>query len=261
MTSTHRPRKRFGQNFLQDQAVLAQMVDAINPRPNQHLVEIGPGQGALTQHIEPICPQLDLIEIDRDLVEHLQQHYANHKTLQIHQADVLSFDFNQLIKNGQKLRIVGNLPYNISTPLIFHLFTQISSIEDMHFLLQREIVARITSAVGDSNYGRLSIMVQYFCQPEGLFDVEASAFYPPPKVQSTFIRLIPHKKTSVIAEDFTLFSHVVKQAFSQRRKTVANSLKPFISAQQLNALNIDPKFRPQQLSIEQFVRISNKIGV
>jgi 16S rRNA (adenine1518-N6/adenine1519-N6)-dimethyltransferase len=248
------PRKRFGQNFLHDKNIIQKIINAIAPKKGEHIVEIGPGLGALTVELLPILGTMDVIELDRDLIPKLQAKCEGLGQLNIHRADALKFDFKKL---DDHLRIVGNLPYNISTPLIFHLLKQIDGILDMHFMLQKEVVERLAAQSGNKNYGRLSVMVQYFCQVTQLFTVSPRAFYPAPKVKSALVRLIPHKKISLLAKDTALLAKVVKAAFSQRRKTIQNSLKTLISQQQLLQLNIDPKLRAEQLSVDDFVKVSN----
>lgn len=249
---TERARKRFGQHFLRDTRVLQQIIGAIAPRTDDHLVEIGPGHGELTDYLNGKTAQFDLIELDRDLIIILQKKFGD--TATIHESDVLNFDFEQL--NNPPLRVVGNLPYNISTPLIFHLFDSIHRIKDMHFLLQKEVVDRLTAKVGSHQYNRLSVMTQYFCDNEMLFIVEPEAFNPPPKVVSAFVRLQP-KKRSNTANNLKTLHDVVREAFTYRRKTLSNGLKKFITADQLRALDIDPRRRPQELSVEDYIRISN----
>lgn len=247
-------RKRFGQHFLQDASVLQQIVASIAPKTENHLVEIGPGQGALTDYLIGKTKQLDLIEIDRDLIAILQEKFGDHAS--IYEGDVLAFDFKQL--QGSALRIVGNLPYNISTPLLFHLFDFLDLIKDMHFLLQKEVVDRLTARVGSRQYSRLSVMAQYYCDTATLFLVEPEAFSPPPKVRSALIRLQPKQRTDQ-AKDMSVFHKVVREAFQYRRKTLSNSLKKLVSADQLRALGIDPKRRPQELTVEEYVQISNSL--
>ncbi len=249
----HRPRKRFGQNFLHDSQVIAKIVQAISPRPTEHLVEIGPGLGALTQALLPKTSQLDVVEIDRDLLATLHTLAVQYPQLTVHHADALQFDFSGLAKS---LRVVGNLPYNISTPLLFHLLAQLQVIKDMHFMLQKEVVERLSACPGSHAYGRLSVMVQYFCQVDYLFTVKPGAFYPAPKVDSAIVRLIPHASIPFVAQDFSRFSQIVLQAFNQRRKTLHNSLKKFLSSAQIASCGIDPNARPEQLSVEEFVRLA-----
>lgn len=281
---THRARKRFGQNFLHDQAVINDIINAIYPRPGDHLVEIGPGQAALTQPIIDSSSQLhdiklDLVELDRDLVAGLQQRFAsllqNPEQLQIHQGDALDFDFSRLLVDNatntrQPLRIFGNLPYNISTPLIFHLLAFASApsttgsektVSDMHFMLQKEVVNRMTAAPGSKAWGRLSVMTQYQCFAEPLFDVAPEAFTPQPKVTSSIIRLTPYgynQKPHSANNDKTLEA-VVKAAFAQRRKTLRNTLKGLIDAEQLIDIDIDPARRAETLSVSQFIDIANVV--
>lgn len=253
---THPPRKRFGQHFLTDETVLEHIAASIGISPTDHLIEIGPGRGALTRYLLPCVKQLIVIEIDRDLVAYLQQHYAQVKHLIIHNADVLRFDWQSLYA-GQPLRIVGNLPYNITTPLLFKLFDWSALIQDMHFLLQKEVVDRLTAPVGSHNYSRLTVMAQYHAQLTALFDVGPQAFSPPPQVESAFVRIVPYSSPPAKAHDLDLFSQVVKEAFTYRRKTLANSLRKLISASTLENINIDPHWRPQQITVENFVKISN----
>ncbi|MCB1827104.1 MAG: 16S rRNA (adenine(1518)-N(6)/adenine(1519)-N(6))-dimethyltransferase RsmA [Coxiellaceae bacterium] len=250
-------RKRFGQHFLTDDYCLQSMATAIAPKTDDHLVEIGPGQGALTEYLTDQSKQLDLIELDRDLIPLLEKKFQNKVT--IHQCDVLEFDLHQLY-HDQKLRVVGNLPYNISTPLLFHLFSQLELIEDMHFLLQKEVVDRLVAKPGSKNYARLSVMSQFYCQATAIIEVPPTAFDPPPKVESTFVRLAPHKEPHKVNSHEQLEA-IVREAFSYRRKTLSNSLKRWISADQLAALNIDPKRRPQELTVEEYIRISDALPV
>ena len=260
MKNSHHPRKRFGQHFLHDQRVINRIIKAIAPVASDHLVEIGPGLGALTEMILSVTGQLDVIEIDRDLVPKLTAKYGHLGELRVYAADALEFDFTQLCENDIPLRIFGNLPYNISTPLIFHLIDNIAVIKDMHFMLQKEVVERMAAKPASEHYGRLSVMVQYHCQVEVLFLVSASSFSPPPQVESAVVRLIPHPVLPYIAEDLTILREVVRCAFGQRRKMLSNSLKELISATDLSALGIDPKVRAEQLSVSDFIKISNYIN-
>lgn len=254
----HRPRKRFGQNFLHDPAIIQRIVNAIHPRPGERIVEIGPGQGALTTQILPLIGTMDAVELDRDLLEPLQEKCAPLGQLNLHAADALKFDYCQLCESAdQKLRIVGNLPYNISSPLLFHLMEQRHCIKDMHFMLQKEVVQRITALPGSGHYGRLSIMLQYFCEAEMLFTVAPGAFFPPPKVDSAVFRLIPHQSPAMQASDEDLLSRVISVSFSQRRKTIRNNLKGLVDEQVLRELNIDPGLRPERLELAQFVQLAN----
>ena len=258
--SPPRPRKRFGQHFLHDKYVLQKIVAAINPRTEDALVEIGPGQGALTFPLLQRCGKLQAIEIDNDLAERLPKQAAEFGELQVHNADALRFDFAQLVDQPHSLRVVGNLPYNISTPLLFHLIKSIHSIQDMHFLLQKEVVDRLAATPENrKSYGRLSIMAQYYCHAEWLFDVGPGAFKPPPKVDSAVIRLTPRKQPEVAALDFQHFSSLVQHTFSQRRKTLRKSLKKMASDEHFSTAAIDSSLRPETLWINDFVNLSNTI--
>ena len=258
MTTTS-PRKRFGQNFLHDREFIDNIISAISLSKDDHLVEIGPGLGALTKMLLNIAARFDLIEIDRDLIPKLKEICSKEKSCFIHQCDVLEFDFKSIFI-GKKMRLVGNLPYNISTPLLFHALEFKDYIEDMHFMLQREVAERITASPNTRDYGRLSIMVQYHCEAEILFHVPNTAFYPIPKVESSFIRLIPRKTYPHPVKNWKTFENIVREAFNHRRKTIQNCLKKFLSKDDFLSLNIDPIRRPEQLSIEEFVRITNFIA-
>lgn len=253
----HIARKRFGQHFLHDKMVIQQIIDAIQPAPEDHLVEIGPGQGALTVPLLKIIGQLDVIELDRDLIPALKVRCLGKGALIVHQGDAMTFDFSTLVHTSEPLRIIGNLPYNISTPLLFHLLSYSSYIKDMHFMLQKEVVDRIAAKPSTSAYGRLSIMVQYHCSTTALFDVEPGAFYPPPQVDSSVIRIIPYHQLPFQAKDYQHFAELVKLAFSHRRKTLRNSLKNLVSDEQWQKIKIDSHLRPEELSVEQYVLLSN----
>lgn len=253
------PRKRFGQHFLHDKNIIQRLVDAINPQPGQHFVEIGPGQGALTVPILKCIHELDAVELDRDLIPALKLRCKDLGTLNVYEADALEFDFQQLVRNDQAIRLIGNLPYNISTPLIFHLLKFAPHIADMHFMLQKEVVDRLAAKVGDEAYGRLGIMVQYHCEVTALFDVAPGAFYPPPQVDSSIVKLVPHQTTPNHAKDYIHFMNLVKQAFSMRRKTLRNSLKTMLNDEDWKHLDVDPHLRPEQLSMEQYVTMSNAL--
>jgi 16S rRNA (adenine1518-N6/adenine1519-N6)-dimethyltransferase len=256
----HRPRKRFGQNFLHDQNVIRGIVAAIHPLPGEQLVEIGPGLGALTTPLLAALGEMDAVELDRDLVPQLEQQFAAAGTLRIHNADALKFDFCSLAKSDEeKLRVVGNLPYNISTPLIFHLLEQSHCISDMHFMLQKEVVNRLAANPGGGDYGRLSIMVQYRCRVEKLFTVPPGAFNPPPKVDSAIVRLTPHTQLPFPARDEKILAQLVTKAFNQQRKTLRNNMKGLLDAAAIEALGIDPGCRPETLALEQFVALANSI--
>jgi 16S rRNA (adenine1518-N6/adenine1519-N6)-dimethyltransferase len=249
----HIPRKRFGQHFLQEPAILDAMIAAIQPRVSDTMIEIGPGLGALTKPLLRYLSSLTAIEIDEDLQIFLQKEFSKEK-LHILAKDALTVDYHSF---GEKIRIVGNLPYNISTPLLLRLLSFTENIQDMHFLLQKEVVDRLVGQPGTKAYGRLSIIVQYFCKAIPLLAVPCEAFYPPPKVQSTFIRLVPHSPSPFAAVCIEGLQEVVKLAFSMRRKTLANTLKPLLHAEELHKLGIQPSLRPEQISIVEYIIITN----
>jgi len=252
----HQARKRFGQNFLHDPGVIEKIVRAINPKPEDTMVEIGPGLGALTEELLLANPRLQVVELDRDLIPVLRTKFFNYPELKIHEADALSFDFRQLITD-RPLRIVGNLPYNISTPLIFHLLEQSGVVQDMHFMLQKEVVQRLAAVPGDNHYGRLGIMAQYFCKVQPLFEVGPGAFRPAPKVDSAIVRLVPHAERPHPAKDLKTLQAVVRTAFNARRKTLRKALGGLITADNLQALGIDDGLRPENLGLAEFVRIAD----
>lgn len=256
----HRARKRFGQNFLHDRGVIERIVRAIGPTADQQIVEVGPGQAALTRYLVASGARVDAIELDRDLADWLQQYFADAANFQLHRGDVLKFDFSTLANTPRQLRIVGNLPYNISTPCLFHLLQYAPLIDDMTFMLQREVVQRLAAVVGDEAYGRLSIMVQYHCEVVHLFDVPPGAFSPPPKVTSAIVQLRPHRQRQFVANDPVLFERLVRDAFSQRRKTLKNALKGLISDIRPEDLPVDLSSRPETLSVADFVHLSNAVG-
>lgn len=249
----HRPRKRFGQNFLVDLPTIDSLVKAIAPVSTDQMLEIGPGQAALTKPLLNSIPTLEVLELDRDLVKQLQQLQVKHPELVIHQGDALKFDFSA---NKKTRRVVGNLPYNISTPLIFHLLEHADHIKDMHFMLQNEVVNRLCAKVGDRNYGRLSIMVQSKCSALKLLEISPDKFSPPPKVVSGFVRLTPLSEPLVPSNLSDTFAKVVREAFSQPRKTIANNLKNLLEINKLSELKINPKDRPQNISIGEFVKLA-----
>jgi 16S rRNA (adenine1518-N6/adenine1519-N6)-dimethyltransferase len=270
----HRTRKRFGQNFLQDTAIIDRIVSAIHPRAGDHIVVIGPGQGALTESLVDAECQLDVIELDRDLTPGLLASYSHKPGFKLHSADALSFDFaslsdstsetsisDQTTAPDRRLRVVGNLPYNISTPLIFKLLENSGLIRDMHFMLQLEVVQRLSASPGSKQWGRLGIMAQYQCQVDHLFDVPPEAFRPPPKVQSAIVRLTPWAEPPWPACNASQLRSLVKAAFAQRRKTLRNNLKEIIDSTQLEALGIDPGARAETLQLQQFIEITNAIHV
>lgn len=254
------PRKRFGQNFLHDPGVIQRIVNTIAPRLADHVVEIGPGRGAITLLLLRAAGHLDVVELDRDLIEPLREMCRGLGELVIHNADALKFDFTGLLRDNKKLRVVGNLPYNISTPLLFHLLEQAGAIHDMHFMLQKEVVERMAAAPGGADYGRLSIMLQYRCTVEKLFTVKPGAFTPAPKVDSAVVRLVPHATPPVKVEDETVFAAIVRQAFSQRRKTLRNTLRGLLTESQLVTLGIDPGLRAETLTLAQYATLSNTVS-
>lgn len=252
----HIARKRFGQNFLQDQSIISQLIASAQTQPQQHWVEIGPGLGALTAPLLRTGVRLDVIELDRDLVSLLHTAFHDHPQLTIHSADALNFDFTALATDAEKLRVIGNLPYNISTPLLFHLLSNAHCIQDMHFMLQKEVVNRMCAAPGSKQYGRLSVMVQYYCATEWLFDIPPESFDPIPKVMSAIIRLTPHLTPPVVINNIENLNRVVTEAFSQRRKTLRNCLKKLLDEDALIQLNIDPNARAETLSLADFAKLS-----
>lgn len=252
----HIAKKRFGQNFLTDQAIISSLVDAISPKTNDLMVEIGPGLGALTQPLMQQLEMLHVVEVDRDIITWMEKTYVQ-KKITIHNSDALKFDFSSL---GSAIRVVGNLPYNISTPILFHLLDNVASIIDMHFMLQKEVVERMVAEPSTAAYGRLSVMLQYCLQMEYLFTVPPEAFDPAPKVESAFVRCVPHASLPYPADDEALFAQVVTAAFGQRRKTLRNTLKGLLDDDGFKDLNIDSQHRAENLSVADFVKISNYLS-
>lgn len=249
----HNPRKRFGQNFLIDQGIIAQIIAAIYPQQTEQIVEIGPGLGALTAPLLQHVSHLDVVEIDRDIVKKLRSEFSPDK-LTIHAIDALKFDFSSL---GNRLRIVGNLPYNISTPLLFHLSLFATHILDMHCMLQKEVVERMVAAPATSQYGRLSVMLQYRFDMEYMLSVPAASFHPIPKVESAIVHLVPRSLALMNVHDEGLLSQVVAAAFSQRRKTIRNTLQRYLTADNFDTLGLNSGLRAENLSVDDFVAISN----
>lgn len=249
----HRARKRFGQNFLHDPHFVRACIDAIAPQPGDTVVEIGPGLGALTEPLLARLPHLHVVEIDRDLIARLHARHPPER-LTVHEGDALKFDFGSL---GAGLRVVGNLPYNISTPLLFHLSRFADQIRDMHFMLQKEVVMRMVATPSTPEYGRLSVMLRYRYDMERLFDVPGGAFQPPPKVTSAFVRMQPRSPLPHPAQDETVFAKIVTSAFSTRRKTLRNALKSYFSAADFERLGIDGGLRAENLDVAAFVRLAN----
>lgn len=257
---SHTPRKRFGQNFLRDESVIASIAKAVSPAESDHLVEIGPGEGALTEALITSHCQLEAIELDRDLRTQLLAAFSTFPRFTLHSADALAFDFSDLTAPEEKLRVVGNLPYNISTPLIFKLLDIASIIEDMHFMLQREVVERLAAKPGGKDWGRLGVMAQFQCEVDHLFDVPPEAFYPPPKVQSAVVRLTPYSTSPFPNVDRTDLARVVTQAFSQRRKTLRNNFKDTLNGADWQVLQIDPTARAETLAIGDFILVTQYLS-
>ncbi|WP_319379988.1 16S rRNA (adenine(1518)-N(6)/adenine(1519)-N(6))-dimethyltransferase RsmA [Thiomicrorhabdus sp.] len=255
--SGHKHKKQFGQNFLNNGRIIDRIVAAIRPQAQDHLVEIGPGEAALTEPLIEVVERMDIIEIDNDLIAPLKIRFAAKPAFRLHHTDALSFDYASLLDDDRPLRVVGNLPYNISSPLLFQLLNYAESIQDMHFMLQKEVVDRLCSEPGNKSYGRLSVMIQYACQTEYLFTVGPENFNPPPKVDSAIVRLLPYKEKPYQADDEQTFADIVKQSFSLKRKTLRNNLKGWMSAEQIEACDIDPGCRAETLEVAEFVKLAN----
>ncbi|MDP8034370.1 16S rRNA (adenine(1518)-N(6)/adenine(1519)-N(6))-dimethyltransferase RsmA [Pasteurella atlantica] len=258
----HTARKRFGQNFLQDQDVIHNIIAAINPQNSDFLIEIGPGLGALTEPVAEQVDKLTVIELDRDLAKRLRHHPFLNQKLTVIEQDALNFNFREYFKTlnlneNNGIRIFGNLPYNISTPLIFHLLTFHDLIQDMHFMLQKEVVKRLCAAPNSKTYGRLTVMAQYYCQIIPVLEVPPSAFKPAPKVDSAVVRLVPHTILPYPVKDISYLNRVVTQAFNQRRKTLRNSLSQLFTADQLEALGMNLQARAENLSLADYVSLAN----
>lgn len=255
----YQAKKRFGQNFLQDSAIIDRIVKSIQPRQSDNIIEIGPGLGAITREILPLSKRISVIELDRDVIPKLKFNCDRLGDLTIYQQDALKTDFSQFVQEDEKLRVIGNLPYNISTPILFHLFSYLENIQDMHFMLQKEVVARMVAAPGSKTYGRLSVMTQFYCKPQMLFVVPPESFEPAPKVDSAIVRLVP--KTDLPAlDDFKLFNTMVTEAFNMRRKTIRNVWKKRLSEEQLTGIGLNAKLRPENLSLEEFVIAANFVA-
>jgi 16S rRNA (adenine1518-N6/adenine1519-N6)-dimethyltransferase len=266
-TPAHKARKRFGQNFLVDTSIINQIVDCIQPQADDLMIEIGPGLGALTKRLLSRLNLLSVIELDRDIIPKLISNCiaadgSNKEKLVVNEIDVLQFDFaafhsQHIVEKNtgpeKKLRIVGNLPYNISTPILFHLLDYRHLIQDMFFMLQKEVVDRIVSAPGNKHYGRLSVMLQTYCAAQALFEVPPSAFEPAPKVDSAILYLQPDLQFDQQIDNFSLYEKLVRQAFSQRRKTLRNTLKNICSSEQIEQAGLSPSQRAEELSIADFV--------
>lgn len=251
----HRARKRFGQNFLHDRHWIERIAKAIDAVPGDDIVEIGPGQAALTRELIGAAGKMRAVEIDRDLAAWLKETFP--ETLELIEADALTLDWTQVAQNDN-LRVVGNLPYNISSPLLFKLLEAADHVKDQHFMLQKEVVDRMVAAHGSKTYGRLSVMLQWRYRMTKLFDVPPGAFNPPPKVMSSVVRMVPKAKNEVPAVDFELFASIVANAFSQRRKTIRNALSSLLSAEEITACDVDPGARAEALPLDGFVRLTQK---
>ena len=257
-TASYRAKKSLGQNFLHDNNIIEKIVRQAHILPKDFVVEIGPGLGALTTKILPIVGKLNVVEYDSNIIPILQENCLDLGELVIHHHDILKFNLRDLItEEQQKIKLIGNLPYNISSPLIFHLLKSAEYIRDMHFMLQKEMVQRICATPDNKNYGRLSIMIQYFCQAEALFIVPPAAFTPAPKVDSQIIRLTPYENPPHAAKNFDLFAQIVKAAFAQRRKTLKNTLKQLVNRATLEKAGINPSARAETITLESFVKLSN----
>lgn len=254
--STHQPRKRFGQHFLHDISVVQRIVDSCHLKHEDRVVEIGPGLGAMTETLLDQLDSLHVVELDRDLAQRLRERPEAGIRLFIHEADATTFDFCAL-SEGLTLRVVGNLPYNVSTPLLFHLFEHAPCVSDMHVMLQKEVVDRMAACPGSKTYGRLSVMTQFHCQVIPLFDVGTGAFTPPPKVRSTVVRLLRHTHPPVAVNSYGQFAAIVQAAFSQRRKTLRNALKTYLSEDAIRQAGVKPDARAETLGLEAFAALAN----
>jgi 16S rRNA (adenine1518-N6/adenine1519-N6)-dimethyltransferase len=253
----HRARKRFGQHFLIDADVIERIVAAVAPAEGECIVEIGPGQAAITEPLAALASELHAIEFDRDLAATLRNRFADNTNVTIHEADVLDFDFASL---GSALRIVGNLPYNISTPVLFHLLEYVDHLRDAHFMLQKEVVDRMAAEPGGRDFGRLTVMLGWQLETVHLFDVPPSAFSPPPKVMSSVVRLRPHPPGTYEVADPAVLASIVKAAFSKRRKTLRNALKGAVELADIEAAGLEPALRPEQVGIPGWIRLANQLG-
>lgn len=253
---THRPRKRFGQHFLHDPRVIDRIVDALDPQPGQTLVEIGPGRGALTRPLLERGLPLHVVEVDRELAADLRELAQDTPGLQVHEGDALRFDFASLARPGQPLRVFGNLPYNVSTPLLFHLLAQAHAITDMLFMLQREVVERMEAVPGNKRYGRLTVMLAVAAQVEKLFLVGRGAFTPPPRVDSAVVRIVPRPRPLDAAVERPELARLVTTAFSHRRKTLRNALRGLRSVADIEAAGLDPGQRPETVDPEGFIALA-----
>jgi 16S rRNA (adenine1518-N6/adenine1519-N6)-dimethyltransferase len=259
-----RPRKRFGQHFLHDPAIIGRIISELDAQPGEAWVEIGPGRGAITMPLLERLAVLHAIEIDRDLIAPLAARCAPLGDLRLHLADALDFDYCALAADaapaGARLRLVGNLPYNISTPLLFHLLEHSRCVQDMHFMLQREVVDRMSAPPGNKRYGRLTVMLAARCRVEPLFRIAAGAFTPPPRVESTYVRVTPWTAPPFDVGDTMIFARVVAQAFSKRRKTLRNALAGIVTTESMTACGIDPRARPETLSAAEYAALARSVS-
>ena len=257
MNDRHHTKKRFGQHFLIDQQIVHAIVSNINPKPDDVIIEIGPGNGVLTKPIAQSKPNLHIVELDRDLIPTLERKFSHYPNISIHQGDALKFDYSSI---GKKLRIIGNLPYNISTPLMFHLIQFKNNIYDQHFMLQKEVANRLAASPGGKNYGRLSIMFGTYMDTYNLFDVPAKAFNPAPRVISSVVKIKPKPNNQIIIKNPAILSKIVTQAFSQRRKTLRNSLKGLISDKIMIEMDLSPSQRAEEVPILTWSKLANTIN-
>ncbi|MCU4675087.1 16S rRNA (adenine(1518)-N(6)/adenine(1519)-N(6))-dimethyltransferase RsmA [Catenovulum sp. 2E275] len=254
----HRARKRFGQNFLTDDYIIGEIVDAIAPDDNFVMVEIGPGLGALTFPVMEQVEHLNVVELDRDLVQRFEEDQLLKRKLTVYQADAMKFDFAQLITGDKKMKLFGNLPYNISTPLLFHLFEFCDQISDMHFMLQKEVVDRMCAEPGSKAFGKLSVMTQYYCDAEPVVAVDPNCFTPAPKVESAVVRLMPKQVRADV--DTKTLEKVASAAFNQRRKTIRNSLKDVLDVADFETLGLNPTLRAESLTLDEFIAIAQFVS-
>ncbi|KRA14931.1 MULTISPECIES: 16S rRNA (adenine(1518)-N(6)/adenine(1519)-N(6))-dimethyltransferase RsmA [unclassified Lysobacter] len=252
-------KKHLGQHFLHDRDIIAMIVQAVDPQPGDRLVEIGPGQGAITFPLLDRHGELTVIEFDRDLIFPLTEGARAHGTLEVIHRDVLTVDFGALAHNNGPIRLVGNLPYNLSSPILFHALEHAEAIVDMHFMLQKEVVDRMAAGPGSKVYGRLGVMLQAYCEVTALFDVPPAAFRPPPKVDSAVVRLIPRAPERIGIDDHARFARVVRDAFGQRRKTLRNALSQICDAAAIEAAGVRPDARAEQIEVADFVRLANSL--
>ncbi|MCZ6517820.1 MAG: 16S rRNA (adenine(1518)-N(6)/adenine(1519)-N(6))-dimethyltransferase RsmA [Gammaproteobacteria bacterium] len=255
MRNSVRPRKRYGQHFLHDPNIIRKIIDAIQPRSHDLFVEVGPGRGAITRPLAEAVKRLDVIEIDRDLAAALKDQNS-HGNVTVYRADVMNFAFETLVQPGEKLRLAGNLPYNISSPLLFYLLDSSHLFEDIHVTLQKEVVDRITALPGNRTYGRLTVALAARCKAENLFEIQPGSFSPPPRVKSSFLRLTPLQTPKISAVLAPAFGQLVTQAFNMRRKQLSNALRGLLDANQIRSAGVDPSQRAENLDVDAFIRLA-----